>query len=54
MGVIIFTANPGAAGIATGAMHCHTTWGRWAVELAQYAGPPEEGMGSPVEELVRP
>ena len=33
-------------------MHCHTAWGRWAVELPQCAGPPTRGMGSPAQEAV--
>ena len=36
----------------TPAMHCHTAWGRWAVELMQCAGPRAGGTGSPAQEAV--
>ena len=37
----------GVVGRATPAIHCHTAWGRWAVELLQFAGPSPGGMGMP-------
>ena len=42
----------GAVGNGTPAMHCHTAWGQWAVELLQCAGPPVGGTGSLAQEAV--
>ena len=42
----------GAVGSATPAMHCHTAWGQWAVELVQCAGPPARGTGTPAQQVV--
>ena len=42
----------GAVGSGTPAMHCLTTWGQWAVELLQCAGPPARGTGGPTREAV--
>ena len=33
-------------------MHCHTAWGRWAVELLQCTGPAAGGTGRPAQEVV--
>ena len=35
----------GVVGKGTPTMHCHTAWGRWAVEFLQWAGPPARGRG---------
>ena len=42
----------GAVGSASPAMHCHTAWGRWAMELLLCAGPPARETGSPAQEAV--